>query len=80
MSEREETDWQPVETEPNHQESHSLRLLGWSSQWGHGFAQFTPFYKGRSDESEMLWVFEGTAIYRPTHWQPLPLPPSQETP
>jgi hypothetical protein len=37
------------------------------------FCQYTPFYLGRSDEAESLWVCEGWGwATKPTHWMFLP--------
>jgi hypothetical protein len=75
---KERVTWRPIETPPDHDRGtlSSIRVLGILSSGDHVFAQYTPFYLGRPEEDQCLWVCEGRGwATKPTHWMPLPTPP-----
>lgn len=73
--------WQPIEMPPDWKGPHSLRLLGILADGHHVFCQYTPFYRGHADEAKSLWVCEASPwAVKPTHWMPLPAPPSAVPP
>jgi len=74
LSERERHQWQPIDTAPN-QEMVLVCDVNWPASLQRD--QPPPIKVGYLDASMGTWKIFG-ASWRPTHWQPLPSPPTTE--
>lgn len=69
-------DWQPIATAPKD----GTAFLGWSpyGKWMQLFS-WTPGYRGSYWASETCMGVTWDRNHQPTHWMPLPDPPTTET-
>ena len=68
-------DWQPIETAPTQEEVQFLA----ATLWGGGVCSMNVVEYAYEDQDGLpLYRVMGLPAYRPTHWMPLPTPPSQE--
>lgn len=67
--------WQPIETAPKD----GARILLWGRYWSDGQDWFKePLYGQFSGRRWEAWGPGGPFGVRPTHWTPLPEPPTHE--
>ena len=64
------TEWQPIETAPRD----GTRVRGYVPQLG----EIILHYEEETDEYDECWACDAGSDWNPTHWMPLPEPPTTE--
>lgn len=73
------SEWQPIETAPREQYGHIIGYTSWGQHVGK-FHEHVGICEWITDHFEFIDV-DFDVFPKPTHWHPMPLPPSQsETP